>query len=115
MGTCVVCDQKPMWAWTDTHGIAQCVHCGTPYRLYHYEGEGDEQKRVDKPPQCMAIPAWIPLLRRYRADSKGRKIPGGFSFSEDYEVARPDDFEAFNAWCNANRADVEAAKATANG
>ena len=102
---CVVCDQKPVWAWTDTHGVAQCVHCGTPYRLYHYEGD----KRVEKPAECQAAPSWIPLLRRYRAET-GHMIPGGFSFDPHYEVAQPDDFEAFNGWCDQNRSDVEAAK-----
>ena len=102
---CIVCDQRPTWAWTDTHGVAQCVHCGTPYRLYHYEGD----KRVEKAPECQALPAWVPLLRRYREETK-HKIPGGFSFSAGYEVAQPDDFEAFNAWCNKNRAEVDAAK-----
>ena len=109
MDNCIVCDQKPAWAWTDTHGIAQCIHCGTPYRIFHYEGEGENSKRVDKAPACVVLPAWVPLLRRYREETK-HMIPGGHSFSPDYEVAKPDDFEAFNSWCNRNRAEIDKAK-----
>lgn len=38
---CLVCDGGPDFAWTDHHGIAQHVPCGTAYRLIHYEGDGD--------------------------------------------------------------------------
>ncbi len=108
---CVICDREPLWSWTDTHGIAQC-QCGTPYRLYHYEGEGDQQKRVDKAPECCVMVSWVPLLRRYLEET-GHKIPGGHSFAEDYEIAKPADFKAFNDWCAKNRAAIDAMKEAA--
>ena len=100
--TCAVCDtHNPVWAWTDTHGIAQC-RCGTPYRLYHYDAENNS---VDKAPECCVMPAWIPLLRRYRADT-GKIIPGGHSFDGGQERAQPSDFRAFNEWCDAHRSEI---------
>ena len=108
---CIVCDEAPVFSWTDTHGIAQC-RCGTPYRLYHYEGEGDQKKRVEKEPECVVLDAWVPLLRQYREETK-HKIPGGFSFAPEYEVAQPHDFEAFKAWCDKNRASIDAIKEAA--
>lgn len=110
---CVICDAQPTWAWTDTHGVAQCVHCGAPYKLYHYEGEGEQQKRVDKSPECCVLPHWLPLLKRYRADT-GKLIPGGYSFPGGQEVSTRDDARAFNEWCDAHRADIDAAKASAS-
>ena len=42
---CDICKtENPSWAWTDTHGVARCCKCGAPYRLYHYEGEGEATK-----------------------------------------------------------------------
>lgn len=100
---CPVCDDPaPVLAWTDTHGIAQC-RCGAPFRLYHYEGD----KPVNKQPECCVRGAWIPLLRRYRADT-GRVIPGGYSFPGGQERASAADFDAFNAWCDAHRPELPA-------
>lgn len=101
---CVVCDKEPVWSWTDTHGIAQC-RCGTPYRLYHYEGEGADSKLVEKPPTCCVMPEWIPLLRRYVADT-GKIIPGGHSFPGGQELAQPSDERAFSKWCDDHRSEI---------
>ena len=98
--TCPICDTtKPSFQWTDTHGVAQCRVCGAPTLLYHYD---DAKQRIDKGPECLVGAKWIPLLRQYRADT-GRVIPGGHSFSQDYELARPRDVQAFRAWCSEHR------------
>jgi hypothetical protein len=103
--TCLVCDTKnPSLAWTDTHGIAQCFTCGTPARVYHYD---DDHNRIDRAPECDVRDVWVPLLRRYRADT-GRKVPSGRSFPGGQEVASRADVEAFNAWCDAHRAEIDA-------
>ena len=96
---CPICDTvKPSFAWTDTHGVAQCTTCGVPIRLYHYD---DENKRVEKAPECVVLATAIPLLRRYRAET-GKLIPSGCSFPGGYELAKKEDFEAFNEWWGAN-------------
>lgn len=110
---CVVCDRSnPGFSWTDTHGIGQCVSCGTPYRIYHYEGEGENSKLVKKPPECLVLPEWIPLLRRFRTDT-GHIIPGGYSFSGGQEMASEADVRAFNKWCDDHRSEIDAMKAAA--
>ena len=99
---CEICDKEnPSFAWTDTHGVAQCCQCGTPYVLYHYEGEGNEQRRVEKEPLIAVQSEWIPLLREYW-EQLHRIIPGGHSFPGGQELASRDDAEAFNVWANAN-------------
>lgn len=101
MSACPVCDDAdPVFAWTDTHGIAQC-RCGAPFRLYHYEND----KPVNKPPQCLVREAWIPLLRRYYSETK-RTIPGEHSFPGGQERASAGDTDAFNRWCDEHRSEL---------
>lgn len=77
MTKCAVCDsENPMWSWTDTHGVAQCGFCGTPYRIIHYDDSG---KHVDRGPECLVSAEWIPRLREYREQTCGI-IPSGYSF-----------------------------------
>lgn len=96
---CVICDtQEPHFSWTDTHGVAQC-QCGTPYRVYHYEGD----KRVEKPPEHQLAPEWVEKCRAYWKET-GRTIPGGFSFSEGYERASQDDIRRWNEYWEAREA-----------
>lgn len=100
--TCPVCDKRdPAFAWTDTHGIAQCFQCGSPVKLYHYE----DDKRVEKAPECVVRQEWIPILRRYRADT-GRLIPGGHSFPGGQELARASDIRAWNKWCEEHESEL---------
>lgn len=99
---CEICDKEnPSFSWTDTHGIAQCWGCGTPYRLYHYEGEGDESKRVDKPPELCVKLEYVPVLRAYHQQTKGI-IPSGYSFHGGQEMASVSDHEQFSAWMKDN-------------
>ena len=96
--TCQICDKEnPSFAWTYTYGVAQCLQCGAPYRLYHYV----DNKRVDKEPTLEINPKYIPLLRRYYKETK-RIMPGGHSFPDGYEVASEDDKEAFYDWMKKN-------------
>jgi hypothetical protein len=61
-------------------GVAACGSCGLPYRLYHYEGEGDDQKRVEKPPSIAVKESWLPLARRYWIETHQRTFPAAFDF-----------------------------------
>lgn len=104
MAACIVCDVAKMaFCWTDTHGVAQCSSCGTPYRLFHYE----DGKRVEKAPETTVRDAWIPLLRKFRAETGGI-IPSGHSFPGGQEMAKAEDFQKFNNWCDAHKAELPA-------
>ena len=35
---CEICGQCLVIRWCDYHGVAACVVCGSPYRIYHYDG-----------------------------------------------------------------------------
>lgn len=95
---CEICQtENPNWSWTDTHGVAQCFTCGTPYQVYHYEGD----KRVDKPPELCVLPEYIPVLQAYWLENK-RRIPGGHSFPGGQELASQDDRTAFSLWMKLN-------------
>ena len=99
---CEICKtENPSWAWTDTHGVAQCWKCGTPYRILHYDGEGDATKRVEKPPELCVKAEYVPVLQAYWSD-RGRIIPSGFSFPGGQELASRNDSEAFGAWMKEN-------------
>lgn len=91
---CAVCDREnPSWSWTDSHGIAQCWDCGTPYRLIHYDGN----KRVEREPECVVADEWLPRLREYR-EQVGGIIPSGCSFPGGQERATQDDIRKWNEW-----------------
>lgn len=96
---CETCDtEAPSFAWTDTHGIAQCCTCGTPYTVYHYN---EKNEREDKPPLSIVSDEYKPLLRQYWAEQK-RRIPSGCSFPGGQELANREDQEAFHAWMDAH-------------
>ena len=100
---CEVCDTEHIsFAWTDTHGIAQCWQCGTPYRIYHYEGEGKDKKRVEKEPELVVLPEWVPVLRAYW-QSEHRRIPGGHSFEGGQELASKSDHQDFSKWVKVHK------------
>ncbi len=97
---CVICDTEPRWAWCDHHGIAQCVTCGAPYRLIHYDGEGSERKRVERAPDLLLEVADIEAVRRCRSET-GAKLSAvglGLSFPGGYDVASRADVDAFSEW-----------------
>ena len=98
---CLICGSTAHFAWTDTHGIAQCFTCGAPYRLYHYEGDGEGKRRVDKPPELQISPEYVqPCVGFWRANK--RRMPGAHSFPGGQELATCDDCEAFSAWLDAH-------------
>jgi len=98
---CEVCGNPFSFSWTDTHGIGQCSSCGVPYKIYHYEGEEGKKHRVEKPPELVVKPEYIPVLRAYWNEMK-RHIPGGHSFPGGYELATPEDHKIFSEWMRQN-------------
>lgn len=92
---CLICDRKdPVWSWTDTHGVAQCAMCGTPYRIYHYDAEN---KPIEKPPEVQIKTEYIAAIRQYWQDHKQR-MPSGFSFPGGQELATRQQSEDFYQW-----------------
>jgi hypothetical protein len=104
---CAVCDQAYRWAWTDTHGVAQCVTCGAPYRLYHYEHDA----RVELPPSCL-FAEQAPFWRRCWSETGQRFSAGwlGLSFGGGYDIASPANRQAVHAWWLANKTAPDAPK-----
>ena len=106
---CVVCDSDLSFQWSDTHGVGVCWRCGMPYTVYHYEGEGDERKRVDKPPAPAIFEEWIPVGRRYWEETKRRVFPASFDMGflsrreTSYSGATPGDVRAFDDWLEAHK------------
>ncbi len=101
--TCQICESENMsFVWTDTHGIAQCSRCGTPYRILHYEDE----KCVEKPPKITIKDQYIPAFRDYW-NAFHRRIPSGHSFPGGQELASHGDAKQFYDWMKENRAKYE--------
>lgn len=94
---CEICENEVSYRWTDSHGIAACIYCGAPYKLYHYEND----KRIEKPPELLLLdPA---PHRQYWNEQRRNVAPGAFNFpGSSYEVADREDFEIFNDWWEAN-------------
>lgn len=101
---CVVCGAAHGFQWSDTHGIGVCHYCATPYTIFHYEGEGDDKKRVDKPPTCALDETGIALAKRYWAKTGRKVFPGccdmGLLGHRDrtYSGATADDMQVFGDW-----------------
>lgn len=95
VSTCETCDTVNMrFAWTDTHGIAQCTQCGTPYKLFHYD---ENHRRLEKLPESIVADEYKPVLREYWAQSH-RRIPSGCSFPGGQELASQEDEQCFYKW-----------------
>lgn len=104
MNACETCDATPMrFCWTDTHGVAQCSTCGTPYRLYHY---GEDGKFQEAPPSSEVKDSWKPRLRQYW-NEEHCVIPSGYSFPGGQELASREDHERFYTWCKKNVGDSD--------
>lgn len=98
-GACALCGHATRYRWTDTVGVAACVVCGAPHRLFSLEGT----RRVYHEPRLLIAPSWQPLLRRYFQETGRNCDPGGFNFSGgSSEVAQKADFDSYNAWLEAH-------------
>ena len=86
---CPVCGTiDGTFAWTDTHGIAQCGTCGAPTRIYFYDENG---KRIrDHSPQCCLLDEFITKSRDYFLRTK-KIMPSGNSFLGGQELASPEE------------------------
>ena len=101
---CLVCDsENPGFTWSDQHGEGMCLVCGTPYQLLHYEGEGENHRRVDKPPSCNIKPEWIPALRACYADLKIMMWQGCFLGVDEHRYPGMTHAKRqVNEWCHAH-------------
>jgi hypothetical protein len=91
---CEICGtEKTSFAWTDTHGVAQCLTCGTPYLLLHYEND----VRIEKEPQLLVLWEFVPLLQAYWKTTHCR-FPSGHSFPGGQELATREEHILFNEW-----------------
>jgi hypothetical protein len=79
--------------------------CGAPYRILHYEGEGDARRRVQLPPTCSFSAEELPFFRRCWAETKSRLSAVGLclSFPGGYDVASREDIQAVCAWWARNK------------
>jgi len=106
---CTVCDSQLRFRWTDTSGVAVCVVCGAPYHILHYD---DDDGRVDKPPEFQLLPEWIPIARRYYAETKRMVDPGGFDVgflggrTATHSGATVADVQAWNSWLEEHEAEL---------
>ena len=102
---CVVCGSQSLYRWTDTHGIGACLTCGCPYRLFHYEKDGEgKDRRVERQPECCILPDWLDLARRYWEEEHRNCDPGAYNFSgSSYEVATQEDVDTYQEWMEAHR------------
>jgi hypothetical protein len=94
---CEICASDYSWCWTDTHGIAQCFRCGSPYRIYHYD---ESNNRISKPPELIVKPEYVALCRAYWETFKTR-MPSGCSFPGGQELASEEQAIKFYEWMNA--------------
>jgi hypothetical protein len=96
---CPVCEtEDPPFAWTDTHGIAQCHTCGTPARLFHYE----DGKRIDKPAECIVDAVFVSALKVFWSEKRSR-IHSGCSFPGGQELATNEECDLMWKWLADNR------------
>lgn len=95
---CLICDtHQPLFVWTDTHGVAQCSTCGTPYRILHYHP--DTKLPLGQPPELLVKEPLVPYFREYWKEQR-LVMPGGCSFPGGQELATPLQAEAFTMWMN---------------
>jgi len=101
---CLICGRDPGFRWCDHHGIGACLQCGAPYRIYHYDGEGDQKKRVDKPPELLIKSEWLEWTKAYWRDVHRNVSPGAFNMpGSSYEVATREDVEALDEWAKSHK------------
>ena len=94
---CLVCDEpRPVYSWTDYHGEGYCIRCGTPYQL-----KGGELKEGEDYPRCNVREEWIPVLRKYYAETGCSNGGGQFMITDDYSNLLKARVK-FNVWCDAH-------------
>ena len=100
MKACLVCDRPISLAWTDSHGVAQCLICGAPYRIFHYEGEGNDRHRVEREPKLLLNEESLPNHRQCCTETKAKMSAVGLqlSFPGGCDVASREDMAAITAW-----------------
>lgn len=108
---CAICGTDLRVSWTDTHGVAACLECGLPYRLYHYENDA----RVEKPPTVAIKDEWVVVGRQYWQETHRRTFPAAYDMGilrgeRSYSGATREDCELFDAWLDAHPELVAQAK-----
>lgn len=104
VAVCAICERPLSFAWTDHHGIAQCVGCGAPYRLLHYEGEGQDRRSVERGPDLLLQGTDLTRARECFRDTGARlsAVGLGLSFPGGYDIATPDEVRMVSAWWKAH-------------
>ncbi len=95
---CEICQSELRYTWTDTHGVAQCLTCGTPYRIIHYDAA---ERVVKRAPEIRVLAEYIPAVRQYWEEHH-RMMPSGCSFEGGQELASHEDSAAFYKWMEGN-------------
>lgn len=96
---CEICgDQPPTVTWVDLHGEAVCTNCGTPYKVIHYDEDGN---RVDKPPTITIKKNWIPILEEYW-EKTGEFMGLGNIMNYDQYPRFREACKKFNEWVEKN-------------
>ena len=87
---CVTCGAKPAcYIWSDYSGEGMCNQCGTPYQL---KWGSDEQKAEGKYPYLNLRETWVPVVRRYYAETQA------FTYLGTMFVGSPPGQAEFFAW-----------------
>lgn len=101
---CDVCGKERLFSWADTHGVAQCMECGAPYRVYHYD---INNKREDKSPALVEPldDEWMAqMVAMHQATGAKMSAVGmGLSFPGGYDVASKSDIEKASEWFRAQK------------
>lgn len=105
MSKCDCCGNDFVMTWTDTHGIAACCHCGLPYKILHYEGEGEDLKRIEKPPEICLKEGGLEIAKEYWEKFKMRVFPGQYDMGflrrrggRTYSGASESEINSFHKW-----------------
>jgi hypothetical protein len=88
---CEVCGSKSV-TWTDYHGEAVCMTCGTPYQILQYDENNKPIK--DAVPRMNIKAEYVPLLRQYW--NEAHRYMGLGSYMG--QCPCPDDRKAFHEW-----------------